>query len=127
MPYEAHLHLASTYSGKSWRFVKDGSTYSWVVISDSDALKALQEASKAQATADGKSTTHLFQPTKYKLGDMWVLNADHTINGTAYKQGDLLTATQDSETFQKHWLKRVRYTDDTAIDNLVVAREGGIC
>ena len=55
---------------------------------------------------------------------MWVLNADQTVNGTVYKQGDLLTATQDSETFvQAHWLKRVRYTDDTAIDNLEI---GGV-
>jgi hypothetical protein len=108
-------------AGKSWRFVKNGSTYSWTAIADSDAVKALLEASKAQATADGKSTTHLFQPTKYKLGDMWVLNADQTVNGTAYKQGDILTATQDSETFNEaHWLKRVRYTDDTAVENLQV-------
>ena len=96
-------------AGKSWRFVKNGSTYSWTLIADSDAVKALLEASKAQATADGKSTTHLFQPTKYKLGDMWVLNSDQTINGIAYKQGDILTATQDSTTFNEaHWLKRVR-------------------
>ena len=45
-------------AGKSWRFVKNGSTYSWTLIADSDAVKALLEASKAQATADGKSTTH---------------------------------------------------------------------
>lgn len=108
-------------SGKAWRFVKNGTAYSWTPIADSDAVKAIQEASKAQAMADGKSTTFLIQPTKYHLGDMWVLNADTTVNGTAYKQGDLLTATQDSETFNEaHWLKRVRYTDDTAINELEI-------
>lgn len=101
-------------SGKAWRFVKNGTAYSWTPIADSDAVKAIQEASKAQAMADGKSTTFLITPTKYKLGDMWVLNADQTVNGTAYKSGEILTATQDSETYnQVHWVKRVRYTDDT--------------
>jgi hypothetical protein len=111
----------ATDAGKSWRFVKNGSVYSWTQIADSDAVLALQKAAQAQATADGKSTTFLIQPTSYKLGDMWVLNADRTINGTAYKQGEILTATQDSTTFNEaHWLKRVRYTDDTAVDNLQI-------
>ncbi len=106
-------------SGKAWRFVKNGTAYSWTPIADSDAVKAIQEASKAQAMADGKSTTFLITPTKYKLGDMWVLNADQTVNGTAYKSGEILTATQDSATYnQAHWIKRVRYTDDTAVENL---------
>ena len=101
-------------SGKAWRFVKNGTAYSWTPIADNDAVKAIQEASKAQAMADGKSTTFLITPSNYKLGDMWVLNADITLNGTAYKQGDILTATQDNVTYnQAHWVKRVRYTDDT--------------
>lgn len=111
----------ATDAGKSWRFVKNGSTYSWTQIADSDAVLALQKAAQAQSTADGKSTTYLIQPTSYKLGDMWVLNADQTVNGTAYKQGDILTATQDSTTYnQAHWVKRIRYTDDTAIDKLEI-------
>lgn len=108
-------------AGKAWRFIKDGTIYLWTPIADSDTVKAMKLASQAQATADGKSTTYLIQPTSYKLGDMWVLNADQTVNGTAYKQGEILTATQDSTTFnQAHWLKRVRYTDDTAVNNLEI-------
>lgn len=113
-------------AGKSWRFVKNGSTYSWTVIADSDAVLALQKAAQAQSTADGKSTTFLVQPSNYSVGDMWVLNADRTINGTAYKQGEILTATQDSTTFvEAHWLKRVRYTDQDAIDKTVNELEIG--
>lgn len=115
----------ATDAGKSWRFVKNGTVYSWTQIADSDAVLALQKAAQAQSTADGKSTTFLVQPSNYKLGDMWVLNADRTINGTAYKQGEILTATQDSATFNEaHWLKRVRYTDDTAVNELEIG--GGI-
>lgn len=102
-------------AGKSWRFVKNATTYSWTPISDSDAVLALQRAAAAQSTADGKSTTYLVQPTAYQLGDTWVLSADATLNGIAYKSGDILTASQNSTSFnQAHWSKKVRYTDDTA-------------
>lgn len=111
----------ATDAGKSWRFVKNGTVYSWTQIADSDAVLALQKAAQAQSTADGKSTTFLVQPSNYSVGDMWVLNADLTVNGTAYKQGEILTATQDSATYnQAHWIKRVRYTDDSAVNNLEI-------
>lgn len=111
----------ATDAGKSWRFVKNGTVYSWTQIADSDAVLALQKAAQAQSTADGKSTTYLIQPSSYKFGDMWVLNADRTVNGVAYKQGEILTATQDSAVFaEAHWMKRVRYTDDTAVENLEI-------
>ena len=111
----------ATDAGKSWRFVVNAGVYSWTQIADSDAVLALQKAAQAQSTADGKSTTYLIQPTSYKLGDMWVLAADQTVNGIAYKSGEILTATQDSTTFvQAHWVKKVRYTDDTAINNMQI-------
>ncbi len=106
-------------AGKSWRFVVNNGVYSWTQIADSDAVLALQKAAQAQSTADGKSTTYLIQPTSYKLGDMWVLASDQTVNGVAYKSGEILTATQDSTTYnQAHWVKKVRYTDDTAVNDL---------
>lgn len=114
----------ATDAGKSWRFVKNGTVYSWTQIADSDAVLALQKAAQAQSTADGKSTTYLIQPSSYKFGDMWVLAADTTVNGIAYKSGEILTATQDSTTYnQTHWVKKVRYTDDTAVNNLQI---GGV-
>ncbi len=108
-------------AGKSWRFVVNNGVYSWTQIADSDAVLALQKASQAQSTADGKSTTYIITPTNYKQGDLWVLGADKTLNGIAYKQGEILTATQDSATFvESHWIKKVRYTDDTAVNNLQI-------
>ena len=83
----------ATDAGKSWRYVKNSGVYSWLQIADSDAVKALLQAAAAQAAADGKSTTYLIQPTKYQYGDTWVLATDMTVNGTAYKAGDILTAT----------------------------------
>ena len=48
--------------GYSYRFFKDGSTWKWQLITDSDITKALQEASKAQDTADSKRRVFLVTP-----------------------------------------------------------------
>mgnify|MGYP006936016247 CR=1 FL=1 len=49
---------------------------------------------------------------------MWLLPADATINGVSYKAGEVLSASQDSETYSAtHWSKKVRYTDDTYAHN----------
>ncbi len=131
---EKDKHIGDTFTntqnapaeeaGKSWRFVKEEKAYKWRQISDSDAVKALQKASKAQSTADGKSTTYLTQPTAYKMGDMWLLNTLRTVNGVSYKRGEVLTASQDSDVFvENHWGKLIRYTDDTAIKNLEIGTQ----
>ena len=91
----------------------------WHQIADSDAVKALLEASKAQSTADGKSTTYLSKPTNgYKKGDLWILESD-TVH-SAGKKGDILTANQNSASYvASHWKKVVRYTDDSALEEFI--------
>lgn len=108
-------------AGKSWRWVPidDAHTdYYWHPIADSDAVKALQEASKAQSTADGKSTTFLSKPTSYKQGDLWIL--DNTTVFDPYQRGDILTAIKNNTQFDsKDWRKVIRYTDDSALDTFL--------
>ncbi len=63
-------------AGKSWRWCNmedtDDSTWHWHEIADSDAVRALQNAAKAQDTADGKRRVFVAQPTPpYDLGDLW--------------------------------------------------------
>lgn len=91
----------------------------WHQIADSDAVKALLEASKAQSTADGKSTTYLSKPTNgYKKGDLWILENDSV--HSAGKEGDILTTNQDSTSYvASHWKKIVRYTDDSALEDFI--------
>lgn len=92
-------------AGKSWRWVKEGNEYKWTPIADSDAVKALLKASQAEATADGKSTIHLFKPSKYALGDAWILENDTVL--PPYKKGELLNATRDNSIFNSSdWEKR---------------------
>ena len=73
---------------------------------------------------DGKAAIYVntvaSPPTNYHAKDLWILPAAATINNVSYKQGELLTATQDSETYnQAHWVKKVCYTDDSALENFV--------
>lgn len=96
--------------GKSWRWHGNG----WIEIADTDVTRALALAGEAKASADGKVTHFRGSaiPTGYKQGDLWTLTA--TWNG--FKQGSILTATQDEVIGQynpTHWKEEVRYTDDT--------------
>lgn len=85
----------------------------WTPIADSDAVKALLEASKAQYTADGKSRTFVSQPVPpYDEGDLWVQGT----NGDILK---CINAKQEGESFsQSDWAKASKYTDDTATNKL---------
>lgn len=121
--------------GKSWRWHGNG----WLEIADTDVTRALALAGEAKASADGKVTHFRGSsiPTGYKQGDLWTLTS--TWNG--FKQGSILTATQDEVIGQynpTHWKEEVRYTDDTAIRTLAIGgrnyvrsmyhkeREGGV-
>lgn len=94
------------------------------MITDADTnatAKTTQALSEAKAYADGKVTHFRGSsiPTGYKQGDLWTLTS--AWNG--FKQGSILTATQDEVIGQynpTHWKEEVRYTDDTAIRTLSI-------
>lgn len=103
--------------GKSWRWHGNG----WIEIADTDVTRALAIAGEAKASADGKVTHFRGSsiPTGYKQGDLWTL----TSSWNGFKQGSILTATQDEVIGQynpAHWKEEVRYTDDTAIRTLSI-------
>ncbi|MEG2150279.1 MAG: hypothetical protein RRY36_03550 [Bacteroidaceae bacterium] len=107
-------------AGKAWRWVKNAdSTYLWTSIADSDTVKALLAASKAQDAADGKRRVFVAKPTDaqgYDIGDLWV-NA----NFGAYVNELLVCVTSKKEGIAfniSHWNKATKYTDDTATNAL---------
>ena len=116
-------HLGDLYydnkTGKAYRFAKDGSTYKWAIITDTDIAKALSDASKAQETADGKMKVFSTQPTPpYQLGDIWV-NATYPTDGSIYKNEILRcqTAKAKGSSFAiADWTKASKYTDDSALN-----------
>ena len=116
-------HLGDLYydnkTGKAYRFAKDGNTYKWTIITDTDIAKALSDASKAQETADGKMKVFSTQPIPpYQLGDIWV-NATYPTDGSIYKNEILRCQTakaKDSSFAIADWTKASKYTDDSALN-----------
>lgn len=123
-------HLGDLYydnkTGKAYRFAKDGNTYKWTIITDTDIAKALSDASKAQETADGKMKVFSTQPTPpYQLGDIWV-NATYPSDGSTYKNEVLRCQTKKAAGSQfviGDWIKASRYTDDTVANAAKKAAE----
>ena len=123
-------------AGRTWRWCEGDEIkgWHWHEVADSDSTRALLEASKAQAAADGKCTIFLTKPDKpYNVGDMWILQSSYTVttaNGDrkTYEKGTILNSNTKSDTFdESHWTENVRYTDDTvansALENIESTRQ----
>ena len=127
---EKDTHLGDLYydnkTGKAYRFAKDGNTYKWTVITDTDIAKALSDAAKAQETADGKMKVFSAQPIPpYQLGDIWV-NATYPTDGSTYKNEVLRCQTAKGAGSQfaiGDWIKASKYTDDTVANAAKAAAE----
>lgn len=93
--------------GYAYRFFKDGDTWKWQLVQDTDVTKALRTASFAQSTADSKCRVFLTQPTPpYDTGDMW----------NQGQNGDILTCVvargEGASYVETDWQKLNKYTDD---------------
>lgn len=105
--------------GYAYRFFKDGDTWKWQLVQDTDVTKALRTASFAQSTADSKCRVFLTQPTPpYDTGDMW----------NQGQNGDILTCVvargEGASYVETDWQKLNKYTDDeTANKALEEARK----
>ena len=127
---EKDTHLGDLYydnkTGKAYRFAKDGNTYKWTIITDTDIAKALSDASKAQKTADGKMKVFSTQPNPpYQVGDIWV-NATYPADGSTYKNEVLRCQTAKGAGSQfaiGDWIKASKYTDDTVANAAQAAAE----
>ena len=93
--------------GYAYRFFKDGNTWKWQMVQDTDITKALEQAATAQDTADQKRRVFIATPTPpYDVGDLWT-------QGTA---GDIMrckTARQSGNYNSADWVKASKYTDDS--------------
>lgn len=123
-------HLGDLYydnkTGKAYRFAKDGSTYKWIIITDTELTKAIEDSS--QALKDAKSKRRIFgsQPVPpYDVNDMWV-NATYPSDGSTYKNEILKcsTAKAEGEEFDiSDWKLASKYTDDTKAEEAKKAAE----
>lgn len=98
--------------GFAYRFFKDGGSWKWQMVQDTDITKALAEAAQAQDTADSKRRVFVATPQPpYDIGDLWT-------QGVA---GDIMrcqAGRQSGAYVSSDWVEASKYTDDTAVENL---------
>ena len=96
--------------GYAYRFMKDGATWKWQLVQDTDITLALAAAEKAQDTANGKRRVFVVQPEPpYDIGDLW----------TQGSNGDLMrckVARASGSYDSSDWEKASKYTDDSSLD-----------
>lgn len=114
-PQDKEAHLGDLYydndTGIAYRFSKEGNTYKWVEVRDSGVTAALEAASKAQDTADGKRRVFTAQPyTPYDQGDLWA-------SGTFLK---VCIKTRASGSYQAgDWDLATNYTSDENLNEFI--------
>lgn len=105
-------HVGDLYydkkTGLGYRWVADGSAYTWTLIRDTGVAKALADAAAAQSAADSKVRCFISTPTPpYDLGDIWMQG----------DSGDILRCQTDRGSGSYNagdWVRASKYTDDTA-------------
>lgn len=107
----------NTETGKAYRFMKgDDGSYKWELVQDKDVTNALEAASKAQDTADGKRRVFTADASKdehpdppYDEGDLWYTGADVLVCGKPKAKGEAYDAGD--------WGKKDNYTNkDEVVD-----------
>ena len=131
-------HVGDTYfvnsdagipeAGQYYRFENNNGTYSWQLLTDSALTEALAQAAAAlaaaedaqdaadAASAEAQSKGRIFvtQPTPpYDVGDLW-FNSDQSVIKVC------MTAKTSGGSFSdSDWVKRDKYTDDSALQNFL--------
>lgn len=112
---EEHLGdlFYNTATGKVFRWVKNGNTYSWQELQDSEVAQALALANDALALARTKRRIFVSTPTTpYDVGDLWVQGST----------GDIMrcrTARASGNYNSADWVKACKYTDDSGLTNFI--------
>lgn len=109
----------NTETGKAYRFMKgDDGSYKWELVQDKDVTNALEAASKAQDTADGKRRVFTADASKdehpdppYDEGDLWYTGAEVLVCTTPKKVGEAYAA--------EDWAKKDNYTNKDEVMNEV--------
>lgn len=103
----------NTESSKVFRFIKNGSVYSWQVLQDSEVAQALALANDALALAKTKRRIFTSTPyTPYEVGDLWVQGGS----------GDIMrckTSRATGSYTSSDWEKASKYTDNTELNKFI--------
>lgn len=136
-PQQKERHIGDMYydldTGYAYRYVKDGNSFYWMLIEDSDVQRAIADAAAALLIAGGKgkifTTTAGTLPTPpYNVNDVWV-NATYPSNATSTNAAnhvfynDILkcvTARAEGGTPSiNDWALASKYTDDSTVNSFI--------
>ncbi|SHI89210.1 phage minor structural protein, N-terminal region [Clostridium amylolyticum] len=111
-------HLGDLYydtvTGYAYRFAVDESVYKWIKITDTDVSKALEDAARAQDTADKKRRVFIEEPIPpYDKGDLWTQGS----NGELFRC--IISKIVGQSYSSTDWEKASKYTDDTVANGAV--------
>ena len=109
--------FCDTTTGYSYRWFKTNNVWGWNQISDTGTAQAIAAARDASTLASQKKRVFITTPVPpYETGDLWVQGETGDImrckSGISRASSDSYTATD--------WEKASKYTDDTAVENLVI-------
>lgn len=103
--------------GYTYRYVKVGTSYQWERVKDEDIVSAMDKASEAKDTADGKRRVFTTTPKPpYDIGDLWAQGST----------GDLMrcrTARSSGNYNSSDWVLATKYTDDTVANKAIAQIE----
>ena len=119
--YERQKQVGDLFFWKSkgftYRYMKVDTSYQWVRVKDADIVSAMETASNAQDTADGKRRVFTSTPQPpYDVGDLW----------TQGSTGDLMrcrTARASGNYNSSDWILATKYTDDTVANKAIAQIE----
>jgi hypothetical protein len=98
----------NTITGYVYRYQVQNNVYSWQRISDNDVVKAMEDAAKAQDTADSKRQVFVVTPKPpYDIGDLWVQGSNGDIMKCRIAKAETQSYSADD------WVVASKYTDDT--------------
>ena len=108
---EKDSHLGDLFyhqtTGKAYRFMKQGSTYKWELIKDTEVTKALKDAQDAIDLADSKRRVFVTTPkAPYDIGDLWIKSDGELMRARTAKDANGVFSEVD-------WIVATKYTDDT--------------
>lgn len=104
--------------GLVYRWALVNGVYGWILVEDTEVAKALETASQAKDTADGKRRVFVAQPKPpYDVGDLWTNNTDLYVCQTARAAGNY-TASD--------WKLATEYTTEKAVKALIEVTEKSI-
>ena len=109
----------NTITGYAYRFAYADGDYGWMRITDTDVVKALADAARAQDTADSKRRVFYTTPyPPYDKGDLWVQGGS----------GDILVCSTSKPADGSYdfadWSRASKYTDDTVADIALASANG---